>query len=196
ENPAPKLRVVGEPIPTPLRRKNDELRPREYLTPQEVDRLVATARRRGRYGQRDATAILVCYRHGLRVSELCALTWDKIDFSAADMQVRRAKGGKSAVHPLSGAELRALRQLRREWPEGRHVFVNERGAPMTPAGFARMLERVGVDAGLAWKVHPHMLCHAAGFKLANDGRDTRTIQDYLGRRSIQSTVRYTELSST
>jgi site-specific recombinase XerD len=67
---------------------------------------------------------------------------------------------------------------------------------MTPAGFARMLERVGAEAGFPWKPHPHMLRHAAGFKLANDGRDTRLIQDYLGHRSIQSTVRYTELAST
>lgn len=154
DNSAPKLRVVGEPAPTPLRLSNDQLRPREYLTPAEVDRLVATAKRRGRYGQRDATAILIAFRHGLRVSELCALTWDRIDFGAGDMQVRRAKGGKPGVHPLTGAELRALRQLRREWPDGRHVFSNERGTPMTPAGFARMLGRVAVEAGFEWVVHP------------------------------------------
>jgi integrase len=64
------------------------------------------------------------------------------------------------------------------------------------AGFARMLERVGIDAGFEWKVHPHMLRHAAGYKLANDGRDTRTIQDYMGHRAIASTVRYTELAAT
>src|SRR5215475_5331890 len=103
-------------------------------------------------GRRDATAILVAFRHGLRVSELCALTWDRVDFSAADMQVKRAKGGKVGVHPLTGAELRALRQLRREWPDRRHVFCNERGAPMTPAGFARMLGRVAVEAGFEWVV--------------------------------------------
>jgi hypothetical protein len=66
---------------------------------------------------------------------------------------------------------------------------------MTPAGFARMLERVSVEAGFGWKVHPHMLRHESGYKLANDARDTRTIQDHLGHRSIQSTVRYTELAS-
>ena len=67
---------------------------------------------------------------------------------------------------------------------------------MSPNGFAKMLERVGVEAGFAWKVHPHMLRHGCGYKLANDARDTRTIQDYLGHRSIQSTVRYTELAAT
>jgi type 1 fimbriae regulatory protein FimB/type 1 fimbriae regulatory protein FimE len=160
-----------------------------------VDTLIAAAKKRGRYGQRDATAILIAYRHGLRVSELCGLTWDRIDFDAADIHVRRAKGGKKGTHPLTGSELRALRQLRRDWPDGRHVFVNERGSPMTPAGFARMLERAGAAGGFGWKVHPHMLRHACGFKLANDSRDTRMIQDYLGHRSIQSTVRYTEQAS-
>jgi type 1 fimbriae regulatory protein FimB/type 1 fimbriae regulatory protein FimE len=96
---------------------------------------------------------------------------------------------------LSGVELSELRRLRREWPDGRHIFVNERGSPMTPAGFARMLERVGIEAGFPWKPHPHQLRHACGYKLANDTRDTRMIQDYLGHRSIQSTVRYTELAS-
>jgi integrase len=191
----PRLRVVGEPVPTPRRQKNEELRPREFLTAPEVDRLIATAKKRGRYGQRDATAILVCYPHGLRVSELCAMTWDRVDFAAADIVIRRAKGGKTTTHPLTGAELRALRQVRRDWPDGRHVFVNERGSPMTTAGYARMLERVGIEAGFEWKLHPHMLRHACGYKLANDARDTRTIQDYLGHRSIQSTVRYTELAS-
>jgi type 1 fimbriae regulatory protein FimE len=195
DNLAPRLQVVGEPIPTPRRQKNEELRPREYLTAAEVDKLIATARKRGRYGQRDATAILICYRHALRVSELCALTWDRVDFQSADLVVKRAKGGKQAVHPLTGTEVRALRQLRRDWPDGRHVFVNERGSPMTTAGFARMLERVGTEAGFEWKIHPHMLRHACGYKLANDARDTRMIQDYLGHRSIQSTVRYTELAS-
>ena len=194
DNPL-RLRVVGEPISTPRRRPNEDLRPREFLTKVEVDKLVATGKKRGRYGQRDATAIQICYRHGLRVSELCALTWERIDFQSADLVVKRAKGGKTTTHPLTGVELRALRQLRRDWPDGRHIFVNERGVPMTTAGFARMLERVGAEAGFAWKVHPHMLRHACGYKLANDARDTRTIQDYLGHRSIQSTVRYTELAS-
>jgi len=75
------------------------------------------------------------------------------------------------------------------------VFVSERGAPLSPAGFARMLERAATAACLEIKVHPHMLRHACGFKLANDGVDTRSLQQYLGHRNIQHTVRYTELSA-
>jgi type 1 fimbriae regulatory protein FimE len=100
-----------------------------------------------------------------------------------------------SVHPIGGEELRALRRLRREQPEGRHVFQSERAAPMTPAGFRKTLMRIGIASPLAFPVHPHMLRHACGFKLANDGRDTRSLQHFLGHKNIQHTVRYTELAA-
>ena len=56
------------------------------------------------------------------------------------------------------------------------------------------LGNAGTDAKMPFKVHPHMLRHATGYALANKGTDTRTLQAYLGHRSIQSTVRYTELA--
>src|SRR6516164_291487 len=89
----PTLRVVGEAVAPPRRQCNSERRPREYLTPAEVEILIATARKRGRYGCRDATMILVAYRHGLRVSELCALTWDQVDFGQRLVHVTRLKHG-------------------------------------------------------------------------------------------------------
>ena len=64
----------------------------------------------------------------------------------------------------------------------------------TKRGFQAMVERAGEAGGFDMKIHPHMLRHACGFKLANDGVDTRTIQAYLGHKSIQHTVRYTELA--
>jgi type 1 fimbriae regulatory protein FimB/type 1 fimbriae regulatory protein FimE len=92
--------------------------------------------------------------------------------------------------------MRALRKLQRESEASPFVFVSERGAPFSTAGFARMLERAAETARLEIKVHPHMLRHACGFKLANDGVDTRALQAYLGHKSIQHTVRYTELEPT
>jgi len=74
------------------------------------------------------------------------------------------------------------------------VFITERGAPFTTAGFARMMERAAKSASLDIKVHPHMLRHACGFALANAGHDTRALQAYLGHKNIQHTVRYTELA--
>lgn len=178
----------------PVRRKNAELRTREYLTDAEVSQLTDAAKA-NRYGHRDATMILVAYRHGLRVSELVDLRWDQIDFDHATLAVRRAKKGSPSTHPIMGDELRALRRLQREQePRSPFVFTSERGSRFTTAGFARMVERTGEVAGLGFKAHPHMLRHACGFALANKGHDTRALQAYLGHRNIQHTVRYTELS--
>jgi integrase len=178
---------------TPLRRPNAELRTREYLTEAEIGLLIEAAKA-NRYGHRDATMILIAFRHGLRAAELVDLRWDQIDFPAAVLAVRRVKGRSPSTHPLSGLELRALRRLQREAPACPFVFVSERVAPFSTAGFARMLERAATGAGLKLKVHPHMLRHACGFALANKGHDTRSLQAYLGHRNIQHTVRYTELS--
>src|SRR5436305_561410 len=115
---------------------NRDRRPREYLTPKEVDRLIETAKKRGkRFGLRDATMILVTYRHGLRVSELCSMTWDQIDFQHGLLHVRRVKNGMPSVHQIGGEELRALRTLKRDDDAGRYIFMSMRGAPMTPAAF-------------------------------------------------------------
>ena len=179
----------------PRRRQNSDVRPREYLTPKEVERLITAAKARGRrYNLRDATMILVAFRHGLRVVELCSLTWDQIDFSQGMMHVRRVKNGMPSVQQIGGEELRALRALKREDNAGRFVFMTERGAPMTAAGFRELLARLGEAAKFPFPIHPHMLRHACGYKLANDGRDTRALQHYLGHKNIMHTVRYTELS--
>ena len=181
---------------TPTRRPNRELRSREHLTESEIDKLIAAATG-NRYGHRDATMLLVAYRHGLRSSELVDLRWEQVDFASATLHVRRVKQGTPATHPIVGDELRALRRLQREQePRSPFVFTSERGAPFTTAGFARMVERAGRAAGLPFKAHPHMLRHACGFALANEGHDTRALQAYLGHKNIQHTVRYTELTPT
>jgi integrase len=175
---------------------NSTLRTREYLTEAEVERLMNAAKR-NRWGHRDATMVLVAYRHGLRASELVDLRWEQVDFRTATLHVRRVKQGSPSTHPIIGDELRALRRLQREQePKFAFVFVSERGHPFSTAGFARMVERAGAEAKLAFKAHPHMLRHACGYALANRGHDTRALQAYLGHRNIQHTVRYTELTST
>jgi len=186
-SPATENRTV-----TPLRRSNAELRPREHLTEHEIDKLVE-ATRGNRWGQRDTTMILIAFRHGLRASELCGLQWFDVEFETGTLHLRRTKGGTTATHPLLGDELRALRSLKRD-AKSPFIFVSERGAPFTVSGFAKLVERAGIEAKLPFKTHPHMLRHATGYALANRGVDTRSLQAYLGHRSIQSTVRYTELA--
>jgi type 1 fimbriae regulatory protein FimE len=175
----------------PKRLANSAYRVREYLTEKEVYRLIDAAKRRGRNGQRDAAAILLAYRHGLRASELCTLRWAQVDLRNGRLHVNRAKGGQESVHPLHGPELRALRPLQ---GSGAYVFVTEAGTPVTTAWFLRMIGRTGKAAKLEFPVHPHMLRHSTGYKLANQGEDTRSLAHYLGHRNLQSTARYTALA--
>jgi len=140
--------------------------------------------------------ILIAFRHGLRGAELVDLRWDQVDLGRnACLHVRRVKNGMPSVHPLQGDEMRALRELKRS-ADSTFVFVSERGAPFTRAGFAKMVARLSVEAKFKFGVHPHMLRHACGYVLANRGHDTRAPQAYLGHKNIQHTVRYTELSPT
>jgi integrase len=117
-------------------------RSREYLTEREVERLIEAAKQ-NRSGHRDATAILVAYCHGLRASELVALRWDDIDLTTGRLHVRRAKSGDASVHPISARESRALRKLLREAPTSPYVFISERRAPLSAAGYQRMVARAG-----------------------------------------------------
>jgi type 1 fimbriae regulatory protein FimB/type 1 fimbriae regulatory protein FimE len=111
--------------------------------------------------------VLVAYRHGLRASEVCDLQWHQIELDAGRLHVRRAKKGTPSVHPIRGDEIRALRKLRRENASEAYVFISERGGPIS-----------GKAAKMPFIIHPHMLRHACGFKLANDGHDTRSLQHY------------------
>jgi type 1 fimbriae regulatory protein FimE len=164
------------------------------LTADEIKQVLKAAGEAGRHGSRDRTLILLAYRHGLRVSELVTLRWDQIDLRAGLLHVARMKNGLDSTHPIRGPELRALRLLGRDYPESPYVFVTERGGPLTPATFRKLFARAGELAALPFPIHPHMLRHATGYKLANDGHDTRSIQQYLGHKNITHTVRYTELS--
>jgi type 1 fimbriae regulatory protein FimE len=178
----------------PVRRRNSDYRSREYLSEKEVGKVIAAAATQGRHGVRDSALILIAYRHGLRVSELVSLRWDQIDLSQGLVHVARLKNGMPSVHPLRGPELRALRRLQREDASAAYVFVSERKAPLTPDAVRKIVARAGRQAGIEFSIHPHMLRHATGYKLANDGHDTRAIQQYLGHRNIQHTTRYTELA--
>jgi integrase len=165
-----------------------------YLTGAELDRLIKAARK-GRYGQRDATLILIMARHGLRVTEAVDLHWDQVDLSKGHLHVRRLKNGIASVHPIQGDELRALRELKRgQEPQSAFVFVSERGGPMTRSNVAKMITKAGADAGIA-NPHPHALRHTCGHLLADAGHDTRRLQLWMGHSDIKHTARYSELSS-
>ena len=177
----------------PQKPRNCERRSREYLLPDEVDRLRKAAKTVGRHRTRDAAIILLMYRHGLRVGEVIDLRWEQFDLAQGLFHVRRLKQGNPSIHPLRGVELRALRGVERKYPKSPYVFISERGGTLDDSTVRKMIARAGVRAGLPFPVHPHMLRHATGFYLANKGFDTRAIQAYLGHRNITHTVRYTDL---
>jgi site-specific recombinase XerD len=174
--------------------KRTHIREREYLRPSEVNAIQRAARQIGRHGTRDAAMILLMFRHGLRTAELVALKWLQIDLVGGYIEVRRAKHGHDSIHPLRSPELRALRQIQRDYPDTPYVFVSERKAPLSTRSIRHIIARAGEVAGIPFQVHPHQLRHACGYYLAASGHDTRAIQDYLGHKNIHHTVRYTQMS--
>jgi len=182
------------PTVTPRRGKNAQYRSREYLTEQEIEKLLATARK-SRNPTRDSLLVLLAYRHALRVSELVALQIDQLDLKAATMHVRRAKNGTPSIHGLQGDELRLIRALMRENGESsRFLFLSERKAPLSTDGAQKLIERLGETAGFKFGIHAHMLRHSAGYALAGRGVDTRTLQAFMGHKSISNTVIYTAVA--
>ncbi|MCG6133962.1 MAG: tyrosine-type recombinase/integrase [Nostoc sp. LLA-1] len=182
---------------SPNSRKYSEVRTREHLLPEEVELMRSAIKKsKGRHAHRDSTIILLCYRHGLRVAEVASLRWEQIDWNGGTIYVKRVKKGTPSVQPLSGLEIRSLRQLQRDYPASPYIFQSSRLGPLAYDTIAGIVERAGKLAGLPFPIHAHMLRHGTGYYLANRGIDTRTIQSYLGHNNIQHTVRYTELAST
>ena len=164
------------------------------LTGAQLNQLIKAARK-GRYGQRDGTLVLIMARHGLRVTEAVDLRWDQVDFAKGHLHVRRLKNGIDSVHTVQGDELRALRELRRgQKPQSAFLFTSERGGPMTRSNVAKMIEVTADRAGLP-HMHPHMLRHTCRHLLADAGHGTRRLQLWLGHSDIKHTSSYSQLSA-
>ena len=169
-------------------------RGKDFLSEVEVEQLRKAARA-GRHGVRDDVLILLMYRHGLRVSEATRLRQDDLNLKEARIEVRRLKRGLDVQHPLAGDELRAIKNyLRTRDDRLPWLFLSERGSPLTRQAVNYVFRIAGEQAGLV-RVHPHMLRHGCGYYLANEGYDTRLIQDYLGHRDPRHTARYTRTAA-
>ena len=194
------LNKMNSPQNTTLRTRRE--RRREYLTQDEVNKLLAASKDAtlSRNPQRDHCLLFLMVRHGLRVSEACQLKLSDIDLEHRTIYVHRLKKGKPAVHPIyNGGELKSLH----DWLKIRktivsthdNLFLSEQRTPLNRATVWLMMQKYAKAAGLSdLAVHPHMLRHSCGFDLANRGNDTRLIQGFLGHQNIQHTVRYTELA--
>ncbi len=168
------------------------MRERRYLTEPEVLQLIAAARR-GRYPDRDSLLIELMYRHGLRASEAVGLRWSDIDWRRDRILIRRKKNGRTGTHPLSNSEQARLQTLRDANDAPEYVFAGERG-PMHRQNVNRIVAEAAKTAELPVRVTPHSLRHACGFELADRKVDVRRIQQYLGHRSVSSTILYTDLA--
>lgn len=169
---------------------------RNFVTEAELDQLV-DATRYTRYRWRNAAMLLVMFRHGLRVSELCGLRLRDVDLTSARVWIDRRKGSLSTEQPLEADELRAIKRYLKERSDSRlpWLFLTERSEQFTRFGFNYLLRTLGERAGLGFSVNPHMLRHGCGYALANRGYDTRLIQDYLGHRDPKHTAKYTRTAS-
>lgn len=172
---------------------------RKYLTQIEVERLIA-ATKGSRNEARDRCLLLLMFRHGLRVSEACGLRLSQVDTESRVLHVARLKKGLSTTQPLRAEEIRAVKawlvERKRMKPNTDAFFVSERLNQLNRRTAWSAIRRYGELAGLPLETHPHMLRHACGYALADQGADTRLIQDYLGHRNIQHTVCYTATNST
>ena len=167
---------------------------RNYLVTAEVERLLA-ATKESRNAARDRCLLLLMFRHGLRVSEACGLKLSQVDVDNRVVHVLRLKQGLSTTQPLRPEEIRVIQAWLRERKAMKSptdaFFVSERRQPLSRKTAWLTVRKYGELAGLPLSVYPHMLRHACGYALADQGADTRLIQDYLGHRNIQHTVRYT-----
>ena len=111
--------------------KKSSSREREYLRDSVVKAMIRAAKKVGRHGVRDGAIILLMFRHGLRTAELVALKWTQIDLAGGYIEVHRVKHGHDSIHPLRSPELRALRQIQRDYPDSQYVFGSERLAPLS-----------------------------------------------------------------
>jgi integrase len=193
ESPVP---VLGKKRKSPPRRRpNSEYRQREYLTTDEMAKILKAVRK-NRYGIRDYCLVLLMARHGLRVSEAITLKVENIDFGTSSLYVKRLKGSKSSSHPLSGVEMRAIRTLLKKMPSTTWLFLSNRAAPMTRGNVQAIFAKAGKDAGIPFRVHPHQARHFTGWALCNRPNpvDLRTLQSWMGHANPSHTIRYSELA--
>lgn len=187
---------------TKKRKTNKELRAREFMTPDEVDRLQKAAgliARSEASRVRNVLMVRMGFLHGLRVSELCDMEWGHIDTLNRRVLIVRAKNGNNATHPLLEDELRLLSRLLKLTKERqlgiKYLFLSEEGFKISERGVRKIILKAGEKAGFEFPVHPHMLRHSCGHYLAEKMIDTRTIQDYMGHKNIAATMLYTQGTS-
>jgi type 1 fimbriae regulatory protein FimB/type 1 fimbriae regulatory protein FimE len=177
----------------PRAKRTAAKRRRDYILPQEVDLLLDTALQTGRHGHRNYTLILLGYRHGLKLGDLTDLRWRMVDLKGKKLQVTRGRNRVKTVHPLRRDELVALRKLKRDYPGGAHVFMTDRGGPLTGRSVSRVITEAGEAAGIKISLTPRVLRRGCAYALVSAGHNILAVQEYLRFGDIEKVLRYLEL---
>lgn len=147
--------------------------------------------------ERDLAIFETLYGCGLRVSELCGLDLDDIEFSERSMRVR-GKGRKERLVPFGAKADEALRRYIEERLPGeaaeRAVFLNHHGRRLSDRSVRAIVKFYATYVARDNSLHPHSLRHAYATHLLSDGADLRSIQELLGHASLSTTQRYTQVS--
>ncbi|EFK4279724.1 tyrosine-type DNA invertase [Escherichia coli] len=169
---------------------------RKYLTQEEVRKLM-DATDNMPFPERNRCLILMAFIHGFRATELLDLRLSDIDAAGKQLNIRRIKNGFSTSHPILPEEYKLIKKWLKKRKtlvhgiDGDWLFLSRKRRPLSRQHFFTIIREAGRLAGLPVSTHPHMLRHACGYALADNGVDTRLLQDYLGHKNIQHTVRYT-----
>lgn len=166
-----------------------------FLTQNEMKALLDKAKQRG---ARDYAMILLAYRHGLRCSEIRTITIQNLDLEAGNIRCQRGKGSISNWQQLGKDEIKAVTVWLKQRPkrDSPFLFTSRKRSPVSRSQFYRIVQEVGKAAGLPpEKCHPHILKHSVGTHLANAGMPVQVIQQRLGHRNIQNTMKYLQVSS-
>ncbi|AOM40853.1 tyrosine-type DNA invertase [Xenorhabdus hominickii] len=179
---------------------------RKYLTQPEIETLLNELENHA-HAERNICMMFMGFIHGFRVSELLSLKISDVDLDSRSLQVQRLKNGFSTIHPLVAREVQLIRywlakrknylpknpldQKTQIAGEPNWLFLSRGGQRMSRQQVYQIIRKTSQKAKLSICANPHMLRHACGYALADNGVDTRLIQDYLGHRNIRHTVRYT-----
>lgn len=183
--------------------KKEKTIPR-FLYEQEMDVLFSISNLQDPLGQRNQAILEMLYGTGIRVSELCQIQLQDLDFSIGTVLVN-GKGKKQRYVPFGSFVSQSVasyiqdgRQKLMEKLQGEnshpYLFVNHRGKPLTPRGVRYILNQLFEDSAVKLHLHPHMLRHSFATHLLNRGADLRSVQELLGHSHLSSTQIYTHVS--
>lgn len=173
----------------------------ETLTEQEVERIIEASPVKGNLGVRNRAILEFLYGCGLRVSELCSLDLDSVNFNFHYLRCT-GKGSKERLVPVGGAALHAVEEYLRnarpqlEKPHSQQaLFVTRTGRRIRREDVFRLVDRHTLDAGVTKHVSPHVLRHSFATHLLENGADLRVVQEMLGHANLSTTQIYTHVES-